>query len=437
LRTEETPASRGLPLHVRMLIGLAAGVLLGIAARHVFGDEALAAVNKNVAYPVGRLFIRLIFMVVLPLVATSLVLGVLELGDVRTLGRIGLRTLGYTVVVSSISVVVGVGLVNVVRPGAFVTPEVRAELTKQFGQASQVAIENAAKKKHWTDSLLSLIPDNPLASAVDAMKGEMLAVMVFALLFGIALAQVREADTEPLVGALRSIQRASMRIVGWAMELAPFGVAALMFQLASTTGLGVFQSLAAYVVCVIVGLALHGVVVYGLALQLAARVSPVEWFRRCRTVIVTAFTTSSSNATLPTSLETAREKLGVPEKIGNFVLTVGATGNQNGTALFEGITVLFLAQVFGVALSFEQQLTVVAMSILAGIGTAGVPGGSPPLIVIVMQSVGIPAEGIAIILGVDRILDMCRTVVNVVGDLVCATYVARAEGALAFDATPS
>jgi dicarboxylate/amino acid:cation (Na+ or H+) symporter, DAACS family len=257
---------------------------------------------------------------------------------------------------------------------------------------------------------------------------------VFCLIFGVALAQVRQADSEPLVGALRTVQRASMRVVAWAMELAPFGIAALMFTLASTTGVGVFKSLAAYVVVVIVGLALHGAGVYSLVLAVFARVSPARWFSRCKAVIVTAFTTSSSNATLPTSLATARGELGIPEKIGNFVLTVGATGNQNGTALFEGITVLFLAQVFGVALSIEQQLMVVAMSILAGIGTAGVPGGSLPLIVIVMQSVGIPAEGIAIILGVDRILDMCRTVVNVVGDLVCATYVARAEGALAFDA---
>jgi DAACS family dicarboxylate/amino acid:cation (Na+ or H+) symporter len=391
-------------------------------------------VRDNVAYPVGKLFLRLIFMVVLPLVVSSLMLGVLELGDVKALGRIGLRTLGYTVVVSSLSVVIGIGLVNLVRPGAWVSASTRDRLVADYGDQSQRALDNARAAKPWTDSLLSLIPENPLAAAVDALKGEMLAVMVFALLFGIALTRVRDAETEALVGVLRGLQRASMQVIAWAMELAPFGVAALLFTLTSRTGVGVISSLGAYMAVVIVALLVHGLGVYSVILALAARVSPAEWFRRCREVILTSFSTSSSNATLPTSLRTSAEKLGVPEKIGNFVLTVGATGNQNGTALFEGVTVLFLAQVFGVDLSIPQQLTVVGMSILAGVGTAGVPGGSLPLIVIVMQTVGVPAEGIAIILGVDRILDMCRTVVNVVGDLVCATYVAAAEGELAFDA---
>lgn len=394
-------------------------------------------VRDNLAYPVGRLFLRLIFMVVLPLVVSSLMLGVIELGDLRALGRIGLRTLGYTVVVSSISVFIGVGLVNVVRPGAWVSAATRDRLVADYGDQSQRALENAKAAKPWTDSLLSLIPENPLAAAVDAMKGEMLAVMIFSLIFGAALGRVRDADTEPVVGFLRGLQRASMQVIAWAMELAPFGVAALLFTLTSRTGVGVIGSLGAYMAVVIIALLVHGVVVYSAILAVFARVSPAEWFRRCREVILTSFSTSSSNATLPTSLRTASEKLGIQQKIGNFVLTVGATGNQNGTALFEGVTVLFLAQVFGVELTVPQQLTVVGMSILAGVGTAGVPGGSLPLIVIVMQSVGVPAEGIAIILGVDRILDMCRTVVNVIGDLVCATYVAAAEGALAFDAPAS
>jgi dicarboxylate/amino acid:cation (Na+ or H+) symporter, DAACS family len=336
-------------------------------------------------------------------------------------------------VASTVSVFIGVVLVNVVRPGEWVADDVRSRLVADYADRAVKSIEQAAATKPWYEAL---IPQNPVAAAADALKGDMLALMVFALVFGVALARVRDAETEPLVGALRGIQRACMVIIGWAMALAPFGVAGLLFSVTARTGLGVFASLGAYVVVVLVGLALQCFGVYSVVLALFARVSPRAWFGRCREVIVTALSTSSSNATLPTSLITAREKLGVPEKIGNFVLTVGATGNQNGTALFEGITVLFLAQVFGVELTVPQQLTVVVMSILAGVGTAGVPGGSIPLIVIVLKSVGVPEAGIALVLGVDRILDMCRTVVNVVGDLVCATYVARAEGALAFDETP-
>ncbi len=432
------PARRPrLALHTRMLLGLVLGAIAGLVARAALAEGTIDFVVANVAHPVGQLFLRLIFMVVVPLVVSSLMLGVLELGDARALGRIGLRTLGYTAVVSSASVLIGVGLVNAVKPGSWVAPEVQRELALQYGGASATAIQNAqAPAKHWAESLLELIPRNPLSAAGEALKGEMLAVMVFSLIFGIALARVRDEETEPLVGTLRGIQRASMKVVAWAMELAPYGVAALLFSLTARTGLGVISSLGAYVAVVVVGLLIHSLGVYSVVLALFARVSPPEWFRRCREVIITAFSTSSSNATLPTALRTSAEKLGVPEKIGTFVLTVGATGNQNGTALFEGVTVLFLAQVFGVQLDLGQQLTVVAMSIMAGIGTAGVPGGSLPLIVIVMQSVGVPAEAIAIILGVDRILDMCRTVVNVVGDLVCATYVAAAEGELEFYGPP-
>jgi DAACS family dicarboxylate/amino acid:cation (Na+ or H+) symporter len=311
---------------------------------------------------------------------------------------------------------------------------VRAELSSTFAAGSKAAIENASKAQSWADTLLSLIPRNPLAAAVDALTGEMLALMVFAVFFGVALARVRDAKTETLVDFFSGIQRVSMKIVDWAMSLAPYGVAALLFSLTAKSGFAVIPRLGGYVGVVVGGLAIQMFIVYSGILKFLARVPPVEWFFRCREVILTAFSTASSNATLPTTLRTSEEKLGVPPRIGNFVLTVGATGNQNGTALFEGVTVLFLAQVFGIDLTLRQQVTVVIMSILAGVGTAGVPGGSLPLIVIVLQTVGIPPEGIGIILGVDRFLDMCRTVLNVVGDLVCATFVARSERELRFPA---
>lgn len=429
-------ARRGLPRHTKILFGLLFGLVLGLLVHAIApGEPWVEWTVRNVAYPIGQIFLRLIFMIVVPLVFSSLVLGVLELGG-QKLGRVGLKTLAYTLVASGISVAIGIGLVNFFRPGAGVDPAVRGQLEGDFASQSQAAIENAQKAQHWTDAFLSLIPRNPLAAAVDALSGEMLALMVFAVFFGVALARVRR-EKETLIEVFEGIQRVSMRIVDWAMAIAPFGVAALLFSLTARSGFSVIPRLGGYVGVVVAGLAIQMFVVYTVVLKFFARVPPGEWFSRCREVMLTAFSTASSNATLPTSLQTSIEKLGVAPRIGNFVLTVGATANQNGTALFEGVTVLFLAQVFGVDLSLGQQLTVVVMSILAGVGTAGVPGGSLPLIVIVLQTVGIPPEGIGIILGVDRFLDMCRTTLNVVGDLVCATFVARSEKELRFPAATS
>ncbi len=424
---------RRLPRHTKIFFGLIFGLVSGLLVHEMAGEAPWVNWTvTNVAYPVGQIFLRLIFMIVVPLVFSSLVLGVLELGDVKRLGRIGLKTLAYTLVASGISVAIGITMVNFFRPGAGVNPDVRAELSSTFASQSQKAIENAQQAQSWADSLLSLIPRNPLGAAVEALTGEMLALMVFAVFFGVALARIRDHRAEPLVDVFSGIQRVSMKIVDWAMALAPYGVAALMFSLTARAGFSVIPRLGGYTAVVVGGLAIQMFVVYSGILKGLARVPPVEWFFRCREVILTAFSTASSNATLPTTLRTSEEKLGVPPRIGNFVLTVGATGNQNGTALFEGVTVLFLAQVFGIDLSLRQQVTVVVMSILAGVGTAGVPGGSLPLIVIVLQTVGVPPEGIGIILGVDRFLDMCRTVLNVVGDLVCATFVARSERELRF-----
>jgi dicarboxylate/amino acid:cation (Na+ or H+) symporter, DAACS family len=434
--TEREPnpprARKGLPRHTKILFGLLFGIVVGLTVHAVGADAPWVDWSvRNIAYPLGQLFLRLIFMIVVPLVFSSLVLGVLELGDMKKLGRVGLKTLAYTLFASGISVAIGIGLVNFFKPGVGVDPSVRAQLGGTFAAQSQKTIEDAQKAMPWTDTLLSLIPRNPLAAAVDALQGEMLALMVFAVFFGVALAQIRR-DKETLIDVFDGIQRVSMKIVDWAMGLAPYGVAALMYSLTAKSGFAVVPRLGGYVAVVVAGLAIQQFVVYSAILKGLARVPPIEWFFRIREVVLTAFSTASSNATLPTSLQTAQTQLGIAPRIGNFVLTVGATGNQNGTALFEGVTVLFLAQVFGVQLTLAQQVTVVIMSILAGVGTAGVPGGSLPLIVIVLQTVGVPAEGIGIILGVDRILDMCRTVLNVTGDLVCATVIARSEKELRF-----
>ncbi|MCC6809329.1 MAG: dicarboxylate/amino acid:cation symporter [Deltaproteobacteria bacterium] len=419
--------------HTKMLVGLLAGAVLGLIAKSLFGEAPwLEALIANVAYPLGQIFLRLIFMVVVPLVFSSLVLGVLEIGDVKQLGRVGFKALVYSLFASAASVIIGIALVQLVKPGAGIDAQTRDKLMAGFAKQSDKAIANAKAAKPMIESLLDLIPKNPLQAAVEALQGEMLALMVFAVLFAVAYSRVRDEENEALRNVLVGVQKASMRIIDWAMSLAPFAVGALLFSVTARTGFALAGGLGSYVLVVVLGLAIQQFVVFFAVLKVLGGVPPLEWWRRVREVVLTAFSTASSNATLPTSLRVSEEKLGVQPRIGTFVLTVGSTANQNGTALFEGVTVLFLAQVFGVDLTLGQQVSVVVMAILAGVGTAGVPGGSLPLIVLVLQSVGIPPEGIGIILGVDRFLDMCRTVINVTGDLVAATVIAKSENALKF-----
>jgi len=417
-----------LPLHTRIFHGMIAGTALGALANYSLGeqDAGLQWFVSNVSMPVGKIFLRLIFMVVIPLLLSALPLGVAEMGDVRRLGRIGLRTLGYTVVLSAVSVLIGVTLANLIRPGDGIPEAKRAELLETMGRGGAGLAPPTPKS--GLQIVLDLIPENPVAAMVRAFDGEMIAVMVFALVFGVALTLVNREMAEPLIDWLRAVFEVVMKVIDLAMQLAPLGVAALLFTLIARFGARTLIPLAWYVLTVLLGLLLHQYVTYSIVLKTIARTSPRLFFRRLREVTLTAFSTSSSNATLPTTLRVSEHELGIPRSIGNFVLTLGSTLNQNGTALYEGITVLFLAQFFGVDLTFQAQVTVVLLSILAGIGTAGVPGGSLPMVAALLVTVGVPAEGIGIIYGVDRILDMCRTVLNVTGDVTVAACVASAEG---------
>lgn len=428
-----TDDEQGLALHWRILIGLLIGGTLGVVGNVFLGSdhESLRWAVDNVAQPMGQIFLRLIFMVVLPLVFSALVLGVAEIGDLTRLRKMGMITLALTLVLSGASVAIGLGVANTFRPGDRLSEPTRIELRERFAShdATAATLEQSRQAKPFRTVLLDLIPKNPLQEMVGALDGSspgggILAVMVFALIFGAAITAVPERTTA-LVSVFEGLFDVSMTIIGWAMKLAPLGVMGLIFSLTATLGLEILSTLAGYVVAVVFALLLHGIVVYGTVLRVVGRMSPVRFFRDISDALVTAFATSSSNATLPTALRVAEENLKLHREVSRFVLTVGATANQNGTALYEGITVLFLAQVFGVDLSYAQQATVVLMSVLAGVGTAGVPGGSLPLVAIVLTTVGVPAEGIGIILGVDRILDMCRTTLNVAGDLVIAACVNR------------
>ena len=429
---------RRLGLHGQILIGLAIGATAGLAANAWCPAQAdgmpnadLLWVVRNIAEPIGQIFMRLIFMVVLPLVFAALVLGVAGLGDVRKLGRVGLRTLIYTLMLSACSVVIGVSLANIVRPGTHLSEQQRSSLRQRYAPQTAEKVAQAKQAKPLHETLLDIIPKNPLQEMVGAVDGSspgggMLAVMFFALLFGIALTLAPQR-AGPVIAVLEGVYDAVMIIVGWAMRLAPFGVAGLVFSLAALLGFDILKTLGWYVLTVLCGLALHFFGVYSILVSVFGRLNPVRFLGRISDAIITAFATSSSNATLPTSIRVTEENLGVRREIAGFVLTVGSTANQNGTALYEGVTVLFLAQVFGVDLTLAQQITVALLAVLAGVGTAGVPGGSLPLVVVVLQSVGVPAEGIGVILGVDRLLDMCRTTLNVTGDIAVAVCVNQAE----------
>lgn len=420
--------------HRILIAALVLGAVLGVSL-HGVDFPFLKSLSDDVFQSIGQIFLRLIFMAVVPLVFSALVLGVFELGQGQGLGRVMSRTLFFTVLASAASVVVGVGLVNLLKPGNTLPESVRAEATRMATSGSILKYEQAASAtKGFWQSIVELIPQNPIHTATRALEGDMLPFMVFALLFGIAMIFVQrdskgkgEDQTSVLLGFFQQIFATSMKLVEFAMSLAPVAVFALVFNSGFRLGLGVFQSLLYYVAVVVAGLLIQQFGVYTLLLKLFTKRSPLQFFKDSREVCLYAFSTASSNATLPYALEAAEKDLKIQPSISRFVLTVGATANQNGTALFEGVTALFLAQVYGIDLSLGQQLSVVLLAILGGIGTAGVPGGSLPLVLVILQSIGVPGEGIGLILGVDRFLDMARTTLNVSGDLVISALVAEGE----------
>lgn len=424
----------GLALHSRILLGLLFGVSAGLLANVTLGgdDPRLLWVVRNLTEPVGVLFLRGLLMIVVPLIGSSLVLGVAGIGDVRRLGRVGARTFLYALVVSAISVAIGLGLANLIRPGERVRPETAEQLKLRYSMAASQSVASAQGLAPSTDAPLlqvvkTLVPSNPV-QAIAGETPQMLQLMFFALVVGVATTLLPRATIDPFLRVMEGIYAISAKVVDLIMRAAPYAVACLLFTTVSHFGLDLLVALFWFVLTVLLGLGLQMFGVYSASVHFLSGIPPREFFRRVKTVMLTAFSTSSSNATLPTALQVCEQNLGVPREISGFVLTIGATANQNGTALYEGVTVLFLAQLSGVELSFAQQLMVVYLAILGGIGTAGVPSGSIPFIVLVLATVGVNPALIGIILGVDRILDMCRTTLNVVGDLTAATYVARAEG---------
>jgi DAACS family dicarboxylate/amino acid:cation (Na+ or H+) symporter len=425
---------RGIPLHTKILIGLVLGAIVGGTLNSVMGAASpqLTFVADQITNPIGQLFLRLLLLLVVPLVFSSLVVGVAGLGDLRRIGRIGVKSLVYTLVISAISVVIGLVLANTIKPGKRIDPAVGAQLQERYAKDAEARVTSAIGGPQESDAPMlkvvkTIVPTNVFYS-VGRETPDMLGLMFFALFLGICLSMLPGETAAPLIAVLNAVFEATQVAIQIIMRMAPLAVFCLLFTMTARFGFGLLASLGWFVITVLLGLALHMFGVFSASVALLSRINPIEFFRRIKTVMITAFSTSSSNATLPTALRVSEENLGVPREINSFVLTVGATANQNGTALYEGVTVLFLAQLAGVDLTMAQQLMVVYLAILGGVGTAGVPSGSIPFIIVVLAQIGVNPALIAIILGVDRILDMCRTTLNVVGDLTIATYVARSEG---------
>jgi DAACS family dicarboxylate/amino acid:cation (Na+ or H+) symporter len=426
---------KSLPLHTKILIGLLAGLAAGVFCNYFFnGNPGIQWFVSNIAYPAGQVFLRMIFMIIVPLIFAAIALGIADFKDVSKIGRIGFKVILFTIIITSVSVLIGIIMVNIFHPGSGISAENRAALTSALTNNNNVSgiITTAHETKSFVQVLVDIIPRNPLADVVFYLDpnyrgGGLLSLMFFSFLFGVGLILTPAEKTAGLMSVLQGLYEVIMKIIDLAMKLAPYGVAALIFTTSFTLGWQIFFVLSKYVLVVLAALILHFLLTYGTIIKFAVKRSPKEFFKLITEVIVTAFSTSSSNATLPTSIKAANENLKLDKDISNFVLTVGSTANQNGTALYEGITVLFLAQFYGIDLNLGQQLMVVFLSILAGVGTAGVPGGSLPLVVMVLQTIGVPAEGIGIILGVDRLLDMSRTVVNVTGDVVLAAWIDSTE----------
>lgn len=413
------------PMPWKMGLGFGLGLVLGLLVHLTAGAEAdwVQAFTTWVTTPASRLFLNLIFMLIVPLLFSALVMGIAEMGDIRALGRIGWKTLAYTVILSGVAVLLGLLLVNAFKPGAGVDPALAQQLLVQNAERSREIVASVDTQPRGMDMVLSIVPSNVVQAASE--NGSILALMFFAVMFGVGMVLTPDSKVATLKRGIEGIFEISMTLIGLVIRLAPYAVFCFMFNLAAIFGFDLLVRLGAYVGVVVLALALHMFGTYSLAVRMVGR-SPVKFFRDIQEAAVMAFSTASSNATLPTALRVADE-MGLPPKVSRFVLTVGATANQNGTALFEGVTVLFLAQFFGVDLTLGQQFMVMLVCILGGIGTAGVPSGSLPVVALICAMVGVDPIGIGLILGVNHFLDMCRTTLNVSGDLTLATLVAHRE----------
>lgn len=424
--TASPAPAKGLALHYKVLIGFVLGTALGLAGHALALDAAwIHGLIDYATKPFGQIFLNLLFMLVVPLIFSALVLGVAELGDIAALGRLGWKTLIYTAVVTAAAVGIGLLCVNLLQPGLHMDPAlVQKTLSSNVLKAGEIV--SKGNELRLMDLLVNIVPHNIVGAMGD--DKQKLGIVFFALMIGIGLVMKPTKGTHAFKNTMQGLFEICMHLIGMFIKLAPYAVACFMFNLTFQLGIDVIQSLIWFVLTVLLALAIHGFVVIPLWVKLMGRMSPRLFFRETQEATLTAFATASSTATLPVTLRVAEDNLKLPRKVSRFVLTVGASANHHGTALFEGITVLFLAQVYGLHLPLTQQLMVLVLCILGGIGTAGIPSGSLPVIAMICGIIGIDPSGIGIIIGVNTFLDMCRTSLNVTGDLATAVVVAQRSG---------
>ncbi len=404
-------------LTTQIFIGLIGGLLLGIllnlwVPNSYFRDTVLV---DGIFYVVGNGFIRLMKMLVVPLVFCSLVCGSSAIGDTKTLGKVGGKTIIFYLLTTALAVTVAIGTATVIRPG------IGLDMSSiETGQAA--VAENASV----TDTLLNIIPENPIGALAD---GTMLQIILFALIVGVLLAKMGER-AELISNLLNQCNDLMMEMTNLIMGLAPIGVFCMISRTFANLGFDAFIPLLKYMGSVILGLLIQCLVVYMLLLVLFTRLNPAKFLKKFFPVMAFAFSTSTSNATIPLSIDTLEEKIGVSRKVSSFTIPLGATINMDGTSIMQGVAVVFAAQAYGMQLGVQGYLTVIATATLASIGTAGIPSVGLVTLSMVFTAVGIPVEAIMLIMGVDRILDMMRTAVNITGDAVCTTVVAHQNGDL-------
>ncbi len=423
-----------LPLHWQILTGMFLGLVYGILAT----SNHWGSFTDNWIAPLGTIFVNLLKLIAVPLVLGSLITGVASLSDLKKLSRIGGKTITIYIATTAVAVIIGLTICNLVQPGKYLSPEMRDSLQSSYQSnvSEQTGMAEQAKQRGPLLPLVEMVPENIISASGN--NRNMLQVVFFAIFIGIAIVQVGEDKCKAFLGFWSGLNEVTIKSVDNIMLMAPIGVFALIAKTITTmvkddpSGLwALLQALGSYCIVVLVGLILHLSLVYLPLVRMFTPLKLMHFFRAIGPVQLLAFSTSSSAATLPVTMERCEQELGVSEEVSSFVLPLGATINMDGTALYQAVAALFIAQAIGMHLSFGDQVTIVLTSVLASIGTAAVPGAGIIMLVVILESVNVPAAGIALIIGVDRILDMCRTVINVTGDTVVASIIAASENELA------
>ncbi|QGU94675.1 cation:dicarboxylase symporter family transporter [Clostridium bovifaecis] len=412
-------SNKKMSLAVKILIALGIGVVFGVVANLTFSTGINEGINKWILSPLGDVFLRSIKMLVVPLVLCSLICGVASIGDIKKLGRVGIKTIVYYLFTTALAIALAMTVANIIKPG----------LGTGLKMAASKQVVETTKPPFIMDMFVNMVPTNPIEAMV---KGDMLQIIVFAILFGMCITLLGKKG-EILLDIISQVNEVLLKMIGVIMIAAPIGVFALISKVIIFQGVGALLPLLKYFMTVILALFLQIFLVYGIALKILGRVNPIRFFKKFWPVMLVAFSTSSSNATIPVSLEACEERLGASKSVASFTIPLGATVNMDGTAIMQGVATIFIAQLVGVDLTMYQMLMVVLTATLASVGTAGVPGAGIVMLSMVLQQVGLPLEGIALILSVDRLLDMLRTVVNVAGDAAATIIMSNSEGELNLD----